>query len=203
MADEHPGSSGSFSAASVAQDLQEVKGLVLETVRDYVLDKYGKKKWNELMYLLPRRTSEVFESPEITEWYPESEMRRFTHLAHELLADDDDQKFMALTHAVALSGINRFFRMIPTLTSNRFVLRQIPTLFRRIRRGTATVKTETKGNMVLIHYEDYRYCRDRMYRMMALASCQAATFAATGNTPLGEVSRWDRSSMTLSFRLDE
>ena len=203
MAEKPPSSSGTFSAASLAQDLQEVKGLVLATVREYVLEKHHKSKWDELMYLLPRRTSEAFENPQITEWYPETDMRRFVHLAHELLADNSDEKFLELSRNVALTGINRFFRMIPTLTSSRFVLRQIPTLFSRIRRGTATVSTVVEGGEVSIHYIDYRYCRDRMYRLMALGSCQAAVFAATKKIPVGEVRRWDRASMTLAFKLDE
>jgi hypothetical protein len=204
MSDESPSSSGSFSAASLAADLQEVKGLVFDTVRLHILERYGKKKWDELMYLLPRQTIEVFENPHITEWYAESEMRRFAHLAFELICNEKEDQFVELVRDVALACIHRFLRMIPDLASGHFVLRNVPTFFKRVRRGTATVRVETvAGGRVLIHYENYRYCRDRLYRLMAMTSCQAAVYAATNKWPEADLRRWDRSSMTLSFRLDE
>jgi hypothetical protein len=204
MANQPPSSSGSFSAASLAADSQEVKGLVFDTIRNYVIDTYGKPAWDEMMYLLPRQTIEVFESPQLTEWYAESEMRRFVHLAFEMICGNDEDKFVELTRKVADVAIHRFLRMIPELASASFVLRNVPTFFRRIRRGTASVRVETdRHGRVLVHWEDYRYCRDRLYRMMAMASCQAAANAATGKIPDAEFVTWDRSSMTIAFTVDE
>lgn len=201
MSSQSPGSSGSFSAASLAEDTQQVKGLVFETIRIYVIENHNKPQWDRLMYLLPQRTVDVFENAEISAWYPESELRRFAHLAFELLADEDVKKFEELVREIAHMVIKRFFKMIPTLASARFVLRNVPAFFRRIRRGTATLKVEAgEGGEILVHYDDFRYCRDRLYRGMALICCQAAAEAATGERIEGKVARWDRSSMTLSFK---
>lgn len=204
MADLPPSSSGSFSAASLAADSQEVKGLVFETVRVYMIETYGKPKWEELMYMLPQRTANVFEQPQITEWYPESELRRFAHLAFENVCNNDEDEYLEFVRRVARVGIHRFFSMIPGLASGRFVLRNVPTFFSRIRRGTASVKVDSAPDgRVLIQYENYRYCRDRLYRLMALGCCQAAAEAATDKIPKAELKTWDRSSMLLAFTLDE
>lgn len=203
MAIPSPGSSGSFSAASLAEDTQQVKGLVFETIRLYVPERYGRDKWQRILYLLPQRTVNVLEQAEISEWYPESELRRFLHVAFELLTDDDEQKFAELVRSVAHVAIKRFFKMIPSLASGHFVLRNVPTFYKRIRRGTATVHVEKlPDGEVQVHYQDFRYCRDRLYRIMALASCQAAAEAATGKIPEGKIQAWDRSSMVLSFMPD-
>ncbi|PRQ04354.1 hypothetical protein ENSA5_08320 [Enhygromyxa salina] len=177
---------------------------MFEAARDYMIGKYGNKQWDELMHKLPRQTIEVLESPEITQWYAESEMRRFAHVVFETICGEDEYQFQELTRNVALAAIHRFLRMIPDLASGRFVLRNIPTFFGRIRRGVATVRVETdEDGRVLIHYSDYRYCRDRLYRLMALGSCEAAAYAATDKLPAAKVETWDRSSMTLAFTLDE
>ena len=177
---------------------------MFETIRDYVKMEYGQEQWERMMYLLPQRTVDLFANVDLSEWYPESELRRFLHLSFDMLAEEDEAKFAELAGKVALVGIRRFFKMIPTLESGRFVLRNVPSLFRRIRRGPATVRVEPSDDgRVLLHYEDFRYCRDRLYRSMAVASCQAAAFAATGKMPEGKVQTWDRSSMVLAFTLDE
>jgi hypothetical protein len=131
-------------------------------------------------------------------------MRRVVHLMYQHLAQDDDERFLALMRGVALVGINRFFGMILTITTARFVLRNIPAFWRRVRRGPAVLHTEASDDgRVLVHYSDYRYCRDRIYRLVSVANCQAAAFAATKKLPQAEVAKWDRYSMTLAFTLDE
>ena len=52
---------------------------------------------------------------------------------------------------------------------------------------------------VLVHYEDYRYCRDPIYRQLSIANCQALVVAATGEVPEAEVLGYDRYSMVLAF----
>ena len=179
---------------------QLVKGLTFQTARRHMREVYGDDAWELLMTSLPRRTRDLFETAETTEWYPESELRRFIHAVHEQLAAGDDARFREIARGLALAGINRFFRMIIGLTSARFVLRKVPTIWGRLRAGPARLTTSiAEDGRVLVHYDDYRYCRDPIYRQLSIANCQALVVAATGEVPEAEVLGYDRYSMVLAF----
>lgn len=201
-----PSSSTSFGSisSSVLDDENQVKGFAFEVLRLHLLETFGLAQVTEAFDTLPRHTREILESPDIAEWYSESEMRRVIHLVYDQLAGRNDEKFLEIMRGNALAGINRFFRMVLGLASGRFVLRKIPTLWKRVRRGPATLRAEQLDDgTVLIHYENFRYCRDPIYRLVSIANCQAAAFAATKHMPKGKVVRHSSTSMTLGFEVDE
>lgn len=198
-----PSASTSASISSVTDDVQQVKGLTFDTARMHFCEQYGDEAWDLLMESLPRHTRKIFDEADFNEWYPEGEMRRFMHAVHEQLAHGDEQRFMEIVRGLALAGISRFFRMLLGLASARFVLRKVPVVWKRLRRGPAELRTElTDDGRVLIHYEDFRYCRDPIYRQLSMANCQALVQAATGKVPRAKVLVWDRTSMTLAFEVD-
>lgn len=202
--DDASSSSSSSSSSSILGDDHQVKGLAFEVLRKHLAQTVGHERWDATISSLPRHTREILDAPDINEWYAESEMRRVIHAIHANLAHGDDEQFLQLMRGVAAAGVNRFFRMILGLASGRFVLRNIPTFWKRLRRGPASVRTEQLDDgRVLIHYEDFRYCRDPIYRLLSIANCQAAAFAATKKLPVASVERHGGTSMTLSFEVDE
>jgi hypothetical protein len=197
-------SGGSTGSGSIHDDVQQVKGFAFETMRLHLTKEFGEEAWEALMDALPRQTQVVFREAEIAEWYAEAEMRRFIHVLYEQLAERDDERFKAIARGVALAGVNRFFRMILSLASARFVLRKVPVFWQRIRQGPAVLVTELAADgRVLIHYQGFRYCRDPICRLLSIANCQALVLAATGKVPAGEVIAVEGDSMTLAFTLDE
>ena len=209
MSDRDPSPSSSASAASLssstgegslADDIQQVKGLTFTTIRKYIIEARGQKQWDAVMEKMPLRTHRLFEELDDSQWYPETEMRRLIHAIHDHVAKGDEQEFVELFRGVAHAGISRFFRMILTLASGQFVLRNIPTFWKRLRRGPARLESEqSPDGVVKIHYDDYRYCRDRIYRILSIANCQAAAHSACGKYPRASIEVWDRHSMTLVF----
>ncbi|MCA9699947.1 MAG: hypothetical protein KC431_20650 [Myxococcales bacterium] len=194
----------STGSASVLDDVQQLKGLTFETARRHITAEFGAPVWESLMAALPRHTQALFKEANINDWYPESEMRRFIHVLHDKLAEGNDERFLEIARGLAMAGINRFFRMILNLASAGFVLRKVPVLWTRLRRGPAKLRAEvTNDGRVLIHYEDFRYCRDPLYRLLSIANCQALVLAATDRLPQAEVIDCTRTTMTLSFRLPE
>lgn len=183
-------------------DEQLVKGLTFQTARRHMQDVYGEDAWDLMMTALPRRTRALFEEAETTEWYPEAELRRFIHVIHEQLAAGDDERFREIARGLALAGISRFFRMLMGLTSGRFVLQKVPVVWKRLRTGPATITTSIAADgRVLVRYDNYRYCRDPIYRQLSIANCEALVVAATGEIPRATVVEHDRYSMTLAFEL--
>lgn len=202
--------SGSFDgtsasgSGSIVDDVQEVKGLTFVTARRHFVETLGEPAFEALIAKLPTRTRALFSDAKINEWYPEGELRRFIHLVHRELAEGDDARFLVIARELAGAGISSFFRMILGLTSGRFVLKKIPVLWRRLRRGPAELSVETaEDGRILIHYENFRYCRDPIYRLLSIANCQAAVVAATKKVPAAEVLEHAGSSMTLAFDLSK
>jgi hypothetical protein len=208
MDDDRPASSSpsmsaaSSSADSIVDSEQLVKGLTFQTARRHLTERFGEQTWLALMDALPRRTRSLFDEAQTSEWYPEAELRRFIHVVHAQLAQGDDQRFGEIARELALAGISRFFRMMVGLASARFVLLKVPVVWKRLRQGPAQLHAEIADDgRVLIHYENYRYCRDPIYRQLSLANCQALVVAATNEVPIAVVLRHDSRSMTLAFEL--
>ncbi|PRQ07555.1 hypothetical protein ENSA7_25450 [Enhygromyxa salina] len=188
--------------ADGAEHEQLVKGLTFETARRHLTQQFGERAWQSLMDDLPRRTRSLFDEAQTSEWYPEAELRRFIHVLHAQLAEGDDERFAEIARALALAGISRFFRMVVGLASARFVLLKVPVVWKRLRQGPAKLHTEIADDArVLVHYENYRYCRDPIYRQLSIANCQALVVAATNTVPPAAVLRHDSRSMTLAFEL--
>jgi len=180
----------------------EVKGLALDTMRRYLIERYGEPGWGSLVATLPQGTRALIAEVEINEWYPEAELRRLVTAIHAQLAEGDDQRFREIIRALALGGINRVFRALLGLSSARFVLEKVPVIWTRLRRGPSVVTVDaTDDTRVLIHYEDFRYCGDPIYRQFSIANCQALVVAAKQAVPKAKVVIWDDDSMTLSFEL--
>lgn len=183
---------------------QQVKGLTFLTARKHFIAQLGEEGFGELIDPLDDELCALFTEAELNGWYPESQLRTFIYRVHGHLANGDDERFMELARDLALAGISRFFRMLMNLASARFVLRKVPVVWTRLRRGPATLEAEvTDDGRVLVHYRDYCYSDDAVYRLLSVANCQALVVAATGKVPVSEVETFDANSMTLSFVLPQ
>lgn len=182
----------------------EVKGLTFETARKHFTATYGEETWASLMAAIPASTRALFAEATLNEWYPESELRRFILVVYDQLAERDDDRFREIMRGLALAGISRFFRVLIGMASARFVLKKVPVVWGRLRRGPAVLTTEvTADDRVLIHYDGFRYCRDPIYRQLSMANCEALVVAATDKVPRAKIVTWDAFSMTLSFEIPE
>lgn len=207
---DDPSSSDSFARALgastteglIISDVQLVKGLTFDTASRYFAAEFGQDRWDALLAKLPPEIAQLVREADINEWYPEAELRRLMRLVYTELADRRADRFMELARGLALAGISRFFRVLMNFASGRFVLRKVPVIWKRLRRGPATLTTEiAEDGRVLVHYDNYIYCHDAVYRLLSMANCQALVFAATKKIPKAEVVRHDRLTMTLAFTL--
>lgn len=199
---------GSLSASSGASgvranatgDVPLVKSGTFETIHRYVQAEFGEDAFQELLTHLSPELAERLVQADLNGWYPEAELHEVIHAIHEHLAGGDDERFLTIARGLALAGISRFFRVVIGFASARFVLRKVPVLWTRLRRGPASLVSEVaEDGRVLVHYSDYEYCYDPVYRLLSIANCQALVVAATKEIPAAMVMRYDDTSMTLAF----
>jgi hypothetical protein len=190
----------SMSEGVVVSDIQLVKGATFDTAKRYFPAMVGDERWASVLAALPNETAALIDEADINEWYPESELRRLIYEIHGQLAAGDDEQFLAIARGLMLAGVSRFFRVLINFASAQFVLRKVPVVWARIRRGPAILTSEVEADgRVLIHYDDYIYSDDAVYRLLSIANCQALVVAATKQVPRAEVRCFDARSMTLEF----
>jgi hypothetical protein len=178
---------------------QTVRGLTFLTARTYFIDTWDEATFERLMLALPDETRSLFTEAMMSEMYPEAHMQRFMHRVYDELAAGDDEAFLEIVRGLALAGVSKFFKVLLGFASARFVLRKIPTIFARLREGTAVLTVEEGDAAVQIHYAEFPFCRDHVYRLLSLGNCQAIVMAATKEIPEGHVVRYGPDSMTLEL----
>lgn len=178
----------------------QVKGLTFVTARRFFTTHFGEDVYEGLVRALPAGDQELFDNAQIDEWYDEHTLRRFIHEVYIQVAEADDAYFMQILRELALAGVSRFFRVLINFASARFVLKKVPVVWDRLRRGPATLHAEVVDEETIrIHYDGFPFCGDRVYRMLSVCNCQALVVAACKRVPECEVTEWTENSMVLQF----
>lgn len=177
-----------------------VKGSTLHTAGRHFPTVLGQARWDAIVAKLPADTQRLLDSADFNEWYPEWQLRRVVHLLFEDAAEGDRERFLELVRGMTTAGISRFFRLLINFSSGAFALRKIPIMWDRFRQGPASVESEVTGDgRVLLHYTDYAYASDPVYRLLSVGNVQAIVYAATRKIPDWQVVCFDDDSMTLAF----
>ena len=195
--DTSPATSGIHAGSGI----QSVKGLTFLTARKHFIDKLGEERWEELIAPLDDEVKDLFVNAQLNLFYPEAHMRTFMHQLYYDLAGEDDEAFCAICRELALAGVSRFLRIFINLASARFVLKKVPVVWKRLRDGPAVLRAEVDDDRIRIHYEDFIFCHDHVYRLLSLSNCQALVEAATGEVPLCRILSYTNGTMCLEFLL--
>jgi hypothetical protein len=147
----------------------EVKGVWFVSMRDYVQQTYGSEMLEMMLGKAPAEFCDVYREPIASAWYPEA----------------------------TLQDIHRMFQLLLGASSPGFVLRMVPTLWRQIRRGAGQVDVEQHGNHTLVHYSEFPWFRDRLYRLMTLASLRVILRNANRADPRIEVIEHGHAELSL------
>ncbi len=179
----------------------EVKSLTLAMLRTFLPEYLGPEAYASFRRLLAPDTVRLLDEVEPGGWVAEVHMQAVMGAIYGGALQGDDEAFMKLAHALALAGISRFMGIFLSLASQRFVLRKVPVVWKRLRRNAGEVVAEVEGDLVRLHYEGFPYFGDKVYRLLSLANCQALAYAAVEHIPKGRVVTWTDDTLTLEFDL--
>jgi hypothetical protein len=136
---------------------------------------------------LPEEYSRVFDDALPGNWYPEEVLSGVLLGLHEVMAEGDAEKFEALLERGVTLGIHRFFSAMLKLSSPRFVLARVPTLWNLSRRGPAHVEVERHPEGSLVCYRDFPYFGLERYRLLTRASIRVLLRQTGIETPCVEI----------------
>jgi hypothetical protein len=171
--------------------LAEVKGTWFVTLRTW--------SERELPDALPALAAampvhgHVILEPAQGEWYPEDALLELFVALWDYL-DHDRDRFIEVSRQISHEAVGRFFRVLLGLSSAGFLLKQVPTMWRRLRRGdAATVTVSAAPGASLVRYSGFPWFDHEVYVLFTLGSLTALA-------ELAEPERGDQQPVELVAR---
>ena len=175
----------------------EVKGIWFESVRSYVLRHHGQDALDRMIAEVPPPMQAALREPIASQWYPEPNLAHMLAAVRAQLTDGSRPDFTRLLEEITIDGVGRFFRLVLALASPAYVLRKIPVLWGRMRRGEGSVSVAPTDGGVQVRYADFPWFDDENYRLMTLASLRGIARACGARSAWAEPVRWTRDSFVV------
>ncbi|MBC8069578.1 MAG: hypothetical protein IAG13_14670 [Deltaproteobacteria bacterium] len=175
----------------------EVKGIWFESTRGWLLRTHGPEALARVEQRLAPELRGLLRDPMASQWYPESALAELLAATRAELTDGSARGFVAMVEDITLDGVGRFFRLLLSLASPGFVLRKVPVLWSRMRRGSGRVEVETLSDRVRVRYSEFPWFNDENYRLMTLATIQGICRAAGSRAPVAEVVQWSHDTLDV------
>ena len=164
----------------MSESSSEVKGSWFVTARTYLHAKGGDELLERVARFVPDDGRHSLFEPLASDWYPEALLQQALAGMRAELADGSSHRFLTVMQECTAIGINRFFRVLLRMSSTEFVLRQVPTMWRQIRRGAGEVSVETTPKATVLHYRAFPYFDDENYRLLTRGSLASLVMTSTG-----------------------
>lgn len=131
-------------------------------------------------------------------WYPEPVLQASLAALRDVVAPERAQFVEAMDACTAI-GISRFFRALLRVASPGFVLRQVPTMWRHVRRGDGHVAVEAGDGRGTIRYSQFPFFADDNYRLLTEGSLRAVVRTCTGRDPRVTLVRATNDSLDVEI----
>ncbi len=167
----------------------EVKGIWFVSIRGYIEKTFGTDAWLGFREQFLDEYRAVIDDVLPSEWYPEEMLQDALGLIHSRLARGDDAETVRLIEEMSLVGIGRFFRIMLGLGSPRFAVKQVPTLWKRLRRGPSSGNpvVEAGPRQARLEVTNFPYLADRNYRLLHIGTMQAVLRVVRANPLVVEI----------------
>lgn len=160
-----------------------MKGIWLVTARGWVLREHDNPTLERIASHMDRDLRPAILEPLPSEWYPEEVLAQSLRAMREVVADGSNEKFRGVMESCTELGVSTFFRVLLRVSTPRFVLRQVPTMWKQIRRGRGRVVVENRATSTVVAYSDFPWFGDINYRLLTLGSLTAVLRVCTRETP--------------------
>lgn len=137
--------------------------------------------------------------PIASHWYPEDTLAAALKAVNDVLANGNRSAFVDRMDAFTEIGVSRFFRVMLRVSSVRFVLRQVPTMWKQIRRGDGQVDVADVPGGIEVRYTKFPRFADPLYEDLIVGSLRALVRVCVGHTT--DVAVTHRSADALSVRI--
>lgn len=141
----------------------EVKGVWFSTAKKYAADTFGLLAVEDIIANVGPECAAVLRHGIASEWYPEEIFTEALVGMRHVLAGNDSALFVKVMEEATLVGVNRFISSLVGLANPVFVLRRVPAMWARIRRGAGVVSVNAHEVCAEIHYSAFPHFDDENY----------------------------------------
>lgn len=175
----------------------EVKGIWFDSAARWVRTTRGEDALARVDARVSAPHRGILLDPVAFRWYPESALGELLAAVRAELTDGSDAAFVQVMEEVTLDGVGRFFRLVLALASPSFVVRKVPVLWTRMRRGAGRVDVQVQPTHVRLLYRDFPYFHDDNYRLMTVGTLRGVARAAGAKAPTVEIAGWSSDSLDV------
>ena len=178
-----------------------IKGNAFVTVREWLTREHPARGYEALLEAMPAEHRMLVADPTPSVWHPEAGHRSMLHALDHVICNGDPVRFhRAITGATQL-GVHKFARLILQMSSNAFVLRRLPTLWRVIRRGPATTVVDQDEERTRLTYTEFPFFADPLYRRYIVGVLTGVVLTSGGAAPRVDIVEHGVDSMVAEVRL--
>jgi hypothetical protein len=178
----------------------EVKGVWFVTARREVEATFGPEALEVLVESVPSRHRAVIAEPLPSAWYPEEALQACLRSLRLDLSSGSAVRFTTLLERCTERGMGSFFSALVRMSRPRFVLGQVPTMWKRIRRGPGFVEVEPGDTESRLRYQAFPYFDDPIYEELTVCSVRAVVRLCTKVEPELTVERVTADALDLRVR---
>ena len=163
----------------------QVKGVWFASAHNFLVDELGDERLDAVVRAMAPAHREALSRPIAYDWYPEPALQDMLNALFEVECGNDQIYFEDLMRRCTRTGVSRFFRVLVSLGSFRFVTSKVPVMWGRIRRGAGEVDVEFLSNpeRARVSYRDFPWFSDPLYRLMTRGSLAGVVELCIGHTP--------------------
>jgi hypothetical protein len=161
----------------------QAKGIWFVTARRQLLDTHGEEALRRVADRMGEAHAHALTDPLASAWYPEASFQRAMAAVAEEICGSDPDRFIDFIEACTVQGINRFLRIILSMTSPAYVLAKMPVLWARHRQYGGRLHVEIGDQHARLDYTEFPFFDDRNYRLFARGVLRKTLEVSSGVRP--------------------
>lgn len=176
-----------------------VKGAWLVTARRVLLTDHGEAMLTRVASRLGEEHAEALTSPLASAWYPEATFQAALEAVNVEACGGGVEAYGEFIEACTIAGINRFLRVLLSLTSPAYVLTKMPVFWGRHRQNHGALRVDLGTRSARLHYTGFPYFGDRNYRVMVRSILCKTLETTCGERPDVTVRDYTRDTLAVDM----
>lgn len=179
----------------------QVKGTWFVTAHRFLEEQRGEDTLQAVIESMGPEAGPVLADPLASAWYPEDTALEMLRAFRERLCGGNPERYERLMVQMTELGISRFFRALLRLSTPGFVIGQVPTFRRQLRRGPSEVTVVRHERTFVVRYLRFPYFDTEEYRLGFKAQLEALVRTSTSQEPELHITDHDHSTLTVQIDL--
>ncbi|MBK8715065.1 MAG: hypothetical protein IPN32_09985 [Deltaproteobacteria bacterium] len=185
-----------------SEGAHQVKGSAFVTVARWMSKCGDAELRTRYLAALPAGTRERVRDATATQWFPERMHAEVLRAVFDTVAGGELPRFEQVIAECTTLGVQTFAKLVLSMSSPAFVLRRCPTLWAVLRRGPAEVTVDQEGPRSVLHYTQFPFFDDQLYRHYLRALLGALVRPSHGRDAVVEVVDHGHDWVDIAVTLD-